>query len=351
MDGSKPQHGGIAAVLGYRHDGLGARLMAMGNGLRVAAKVGCPFGFVWTTDPDLANIAEPSALFDIAAMAKADVPFMSIVDAFVLPVDSRLIFATGNLSTLDIAAVPAGSTLLTTCAATLLLQDEAVIVARNGLSKAMKKIVPTPQIVERSEAFMNRHDLPTAIGVHVRRGDIVRPDYPRRDQRVVALDQYFAMLDLNRTRDEQIFLCTEDRSVIDAFEVRYPNRVLRYPTRSWDRADRGAVEDALVEIIALGRTSFVIGGPSCFSRAATGLGLNPLVAIVNTVAGDARNFMSAAVEFIRFGMLDRAASNLAACESAPESDVLVALRKRFDLALGASQARAVRNAKPAPGTT
>lgn len=324
----------IAAVLAYRHDGFGARLMCLGNGIRFAKEFGCGFGFIWSRGPCIADIQKPKELFDVKAMAEKGVNFTNFANELSRSADARVIFNAGFRNTINMAEVPPGSTLLITCHRTLRTHGESDMVARKALSAALKLVVPTSVIAERISAFVRSHDLGSAIGVHVRRGDIVNSGILRHTFRVIELARYFAMVDVNRTSDE-IFLCTEDASVIDAFEARYPKRVIRFPTRSWCRDDKNAVEDAFIEIAALSRTSFVIAGKSAFNRAATGLGFIPLLTITNTESGDPLNFANAAEEFKKFGMLERTALNLAACQSPPEADRLTATRKGLEVAVGA----------------
>jgi len=115
------------------------------------------------------------------------------------------------------------------------------------------------------------------VGVHVRRGDIVKHQNLRHASRSIPEQLYFDELDKT---DEPIFLCTESLGVANQFENRYGHRVYRYYTRSHDRSTIEAIQDALIEMYLLASTKRIVAGPSSFNRIASVIGNIPLQTII-----------------------------------------------------------------------
>ena len=161
-----------------------------------------------------------------------------------------------------------------------------------GLAAALRFLAPAPALADRIRDFTASNDLAAAVGVHVRRGDIVTNE--RHRDRMIELDRYFAVLDAV-AGDDPLFLCTEDQPVVDAFLARYPGRVLRYAARSWVRHERTAAEDALIEMMLLSATRYIIAGESAFSRFAAARSLIPPALIENSQGvGDSIGIAAAA---------------------------------------------------------
>ena len=267
----------IRAVVVYRHDGLGCRLMSLGNGLRIARRLGVQCYMAWNERDRIGGIGNLGILLDVPAMAP---------EVIVLTLAQAL----RELSPAHIAydrhkSVVRGESLTDAdvflCGYPELQRFDDEVDSpelRNSLADALRLLAPAPALAKRIRDFTSQHDLAAAVGVHVRRGDIVTNE--RYRGRIIELDRYFAVLDAVAP-DEPLFLCTEDQPVVEAFLARYPGRVMRYATRSWKRGERAAAEDALIEMMLLSGTRYIIGGQSAFSRFAAARNLIPFALMEN----------------------------------------------------------------------
>jgi hypothetical protein len=132
---------------------------------------------------------------------------------------------------------------------------------------------PLAQLRERVERFAAEAITPPTVGVHVRRND---HQWSRARS---TNERFFLRMDqLVRQDDRTTFLLATDcpqteRLFIDRFNGRvtvYPKRVARAVTtmKAPDRATVEGVQDALIDILLLARTSRVLGSyGSTFSRA------------------------------------------------------------------------------------
>jgi hypothetical protein len=269
----------MRAVVVYRADGLGSRLMAFGNGLRMARVLGVPCYWTWNERQRVGGIDDLGRLLDMQRLGP-DVRILPLFDALKEIGPARLC-SDGIKGVVSREAVAGADVLL--CGITQLqrLSDETLSPGlRRGFAAAISCIAPTPMLVDRARRFAAAHDLRSAVGVHVRRGDLIGHKAERERIRLIELDRYFVVLDAVAP-DAPLFLCTEDQSAIDAFRARYPSRVFRYPTHSWSRDDEAAVGDALIEMFLLSATKFIVAGPSAFSRFAAARRAIPLVLLQN----------------------------------------------------------------------
>lgn len=272
----------VRAVVVYRHDGLGSRLMAFGNGLRLARVLGVPCGLAWNEPQKVGGILDPGQLLNLRRLP-ANVRFAPLFN-LLQNLGPVRICNDAALGVVDRRALETADVLLCGLSQIQRMSDEADSPElRAGLAAAMRCLVPAPPLVEPLRQFMAGHDLAAAVGVHVRRGDL--PDQPaeRERLRLIGLDRYFAVIDAV-FRHEPLFLCTEDSSVIDAFQARYGARVFHHPTRSWVREEEAAASDALIEMFLLSATKLIVGGPSAFSRFAAARSGLPLVVLRSDVA-------------------------------------------------------------------
>lgn len=269
----------MRAVFVYRQDGLGNRLMAFGNGLRLARVLEVPCYLAWNEWHRVGGISRIGDLLDVEEMPASVTPCRFDQGLRELR-PSRMAYA-GHRDVID-REVVAGSDLLL-CARPrmqrLSYEPDSPLLARD-FAEAANCLAPAPLLADRAHAFAVRHDLAAAVGVHVRRGDLADHRSEAERIRLIGLDRYFAVLDAVAPAGP-FFLCTEDQTVIEAFHDRYPARVLCYPTGSWARGDREATGDALIEMFLLGATRFVVGGPSGFSRFAAARTAIPLVVLEN----------------------------------------------------------------------
>jgi hypothetical protein len=269
----------MRAIVVYRQDGLGSRLMAFGNGLRLARVLGVPCHLVWTEAHRIGRISQFGQLLDESRLT-SNVSAGRLDEILGQLRPSRMMYADDG-DILDREAVAGSDVLFCVSSRMQRLDDEVRSPAlARGFAAAAKCLMPVPPLVARARAFGARYDLRAAIGVHVRRGDLVDNRIERDRLRLIGLDHYFSVLDAISAR-RPLFLCTEDLAVVDAFRARYPGRVLRYPTTSWTRADRQAAASALIEMFLLGATRLVVAGPSAFSRFAAARRPIPLVVLKN----------------------------------------------------------------------
>ncbi len=141
------------------------------------------------------------------------------------------------------------------------------------------ELQPIPSIRQTVERFRQECFRPTMIGVHLRRGDLLRqrPDVAANsDQALAAVDHYLAEFP-----DAGILLCTDDGSVEpgtgrtsregvrERFCARYGTNVVWTTPRSLDRGTPAAIQDALVDLWLLRHSDCFVGSEgSSFSELA-----------------------------------------------------------------------------------
>ncbi len=118
-----------------------------------------------------------------------------------------------------------------------------------------------PDISQVVQAFRDRWLAPKTVGVHIRRGDW-------RSQR--TLDFYLESM--RQAGDVGFFVSTDEPEIFETVQQHFPQAV-RYPATSFQRGDAGAVRDAMVDVLLLASTSYLIGTPgSSFSAIAQIIG-------------------------------------------------------------------------------
>ena len=121
-----------------------------------------------------------------------------------------------------------------------------------------------PDIRQVVQAFRERWFSPRTVGVHIRRGDW-------RGQR--GLDFYFESM--QPAGDAGFFVSTDEPEIFETVQTRFPTAV-RFPATSFQRGEAGAVRDAMVDVLLLASTSYLIGTPgSSFSAIAQTIGNIP----------------------------------------------------------------------------
>jgi hypothetical protein len=268
----------IRAVVVSRTDGLGARLIAFGNGIRIARALGVPCHLAWN-EADQVGGLDASRLF-----ALDDLPpgiTFARMPHILREIEAGRIAFDRAMRVIPRSILDGTEVLLCGHHWFQRFDDEPDTPAlRQDFAAALRSIPPARAIAARIEAFAARHDLGPAVGVHVRRGDIVGHPSEIHRNRVVDLERYYAVLDAVAT-EARLFLCTEDPAVIEAFSARYPGRVFGFPTSSYDRQDGSAAEDAMTELTLLGETRFIVAGRSAFSRCAAARNARPLILLEN----------------------------------------------------------------------
>ena len=132
------------------------------------------------------------------------------------------------------------------------------------------ELTPAPPILRSVAAFRREYFRPTMIGVHLRRGDLLR----QRPDATGNTAQAFELVDryLEKYADAGILLCTDDgavdpntgrqlpkEGVRQKFSQRYGGRVVGASPRSLDRRTAEAVQDALVDLWLLRSTDAFVG--------------------------------------------------------------------------------------------
>ncbi len=121
-----------------------------------------------------------------------------------------------------------------------------------------------PDITQVVDEFRERCFAPVTVGVHIRRGDW-------RSQQ--NLDYYFGFM--RQFDGAGFFVSTDEPEIFAAVQKRFPGAV-RYPASSLHRGRPEAVRDAMIDVLLLASTSYLIGTPgSSFSAIAQTIGNIP----------------------------------------------------------------------------
>lgn len=111
---------------------------------------------------------------------------------------------------------------------------------------------------------------PGTIGLHIRRTD------NRESIELSPLELFFEAVD---KEIGNIYLATDDEATKAALRSRYGKRVITAPAKA-SRDDVRGIQDAVVEMFALSRTSHIYGSAgSSFSTIAASLGATPLTIV------------------------------------------------------------------------
>jgi hypothetical protein len=165
---------------------------------------------------------------------------------------------------------------------------EAFIAGRNAHIQALSLFYaakapftpfrPVPALMDRIDALSE--DFGDRVGIHIRRTD-------HKTARALSPTELF--IDeirriISQSHDQRFYLATDDPAEADRLLGLFPGRILTRKARSYDRTDIVALEDAIVELFSLARTSRIIGSAaSTFTEAAGKIGKVP----VTVVAKDA----------------------------------------------------------------
>lgn len=232
--------------------GLGNRLRVLLSGLVLAEATGRNFQMLWPVTP---ACAAPFADLFAAGWPVTTVPPEAVAE---LPYVSGWL---GHLPDLLTAAAPH---LVVGHPSWLLRPDQypqhAELMAH--CARHFASLAPIPPLQTRIDTFRAAHFRPTMIGVHLRRGDLLRerPDMAGNTaQALAAVDRF-----LTAAPDAGILLCTDDgapdphagratptEGVRATFVRRYGPRVVTPTPRSLDRSSVWAVQDALVDLALL----------------------------------------------------------------------------------------------------
>ena len=317
--------GGITSIYGIRHDGMGGRLAAMLNGVRLAELYGTSYTFAWVQNLQAANIKSPSLFFDIAKMASAKAHFCEPNDIFTTDAGGELLYSDNFAPRLKKSLVSSATKLVISCSHLSRFEHESEADVRAAMAGAFARRIHFTQAIEdKVAAIAACGALKTAIGVHVRRGDLLTSRIQANRERAISLERYFEVLEL-LSKEAPMFLCTEDAEVQAEMVRRYGDRIILPTTRSWDRKSADAAVEAVVEILALSRCQMIVGGISAFNRVGAFIGNRPLITLGNSQ--NERNFVVAGNTLLQSGLPMMAEPFLrAVTERAPESPYLYAMK-------------------------
>jgi hypothetical protein len=250
--------------------GLGNRIRSIVAGKRIAKHLGIPFGIIWSMDT-YHCFCRYERLFStpqcfLTEECLYQTPFLHYSPSKSptrIPLKKLTYFvAEENFFYLD--------------------SDENVIwgakdpyrarnpVLAGELQEQFDSLIPSKKIKERVDSF----PLGNCIGVHIRREDNRYSNlYCHDNEFKNAIDDVLSHMDL------PIFLVTDGIESRNFIRREYPNRVIEYPTRSFSRgSSEEAIEDALIQILLLARTSVIVrSNSSTFSQVASWFGRVPTV--------------------------------------------------------------------------
>ena len=116
------------------------------------------------------------------------------------------------------------------------------------------------------------------IGLHIRRTD--HPNAPK-----YSSDESFILkIDALIRNDHNFYLSTDSYSIKTRLKSLYGNKILIHETKSLDRNTKSGIQDAIVDLFCLSRTTKILGSfGSSYSQLAARLNQIPLDIIVNNV--------------------------------------------------------------------
>ena len=240
--------------------GLANRLKVLTSGLALAEATGRAFRMLW---PLHANCTVPFATLFTNGWDVVDIGQREL-DALPREVDWRArplpdvlaarsphVIARYNSWLIRPAAYPAHEPLRARCA------------------ELLERLEPSPDVRERIERFHREHLRPEMIGVHLRRGDMlrVRPDVAGNTAAAIAQVEAF----LAERPTAGILLCTDDgagdpvmenvphEGVREVFQARFGDRLVCPRPHSLGRASPDAIHDAAVDFFLLRGTQMFVG--------------------------------------------------------------------------------------------
>jgi len=110
-------------------------------------------------------------------------------------------------------------------------------------------LIPVSDIITRIQAFSNKIDINTCLGVHIRRTD---------RKKITPNTDTFALAIKRVSNDNTIFLCTDDEREISNLKNLIPNKIVTYPKKRFARNTSEDVKEALIEWILLSRCNNMI---------------------------------------------------------------------------------------------
>ena len=114
--------------------------------------------------------------------------------------------------------------------------------------------VPKPEITNIVNDIVKRFDSNT-IGVHIRRTDNLH------SRSISGIEKFIEKMEgeIHQNSQTDFFLATDDPKVEKFFVERYSEKVIVYPKRDLKRSNPAAIEDALVDLLCLSKTTKILG--------------------------------------------------------------------------------------------
>jgi len=149
------------------------------------------------------------------------------------------------------------------------------------------KLTPVKNIRETVTFFRKKYFSAHMLGVHIRRGDLAYYRKVKEREGHASMDSRFEHeidLYLDKHRNARIFLATDEgapeclrepyvhksSALVERYKRTYKNRIVIYPKRTLARNTKEGIQDALIDLMLLNHTNFLIGThESAFSKLAT----------------------------------------------------------------------------------
>jgi len=279
-------------IIAHRNDGMGARVIAMLNAVRVARDYDVPYYVGWTTHGRTREeVRDPAFIFhpDYIAERFFDVEIMSeIYDDLI------------DLSTVDSnnwneekfrKALKKGKSFLSGAAmgvTVLPWEDEADVTARlSACIDAFTFSAPVQEMVTKIvEVFTGK----TLTAYHIRRGDIIHDPIASNKlwpNKFIPREFYEQHLDVTLRDPNAQVLCFSDTPIeVERLKEKDPARVQGFKDLLGDREFTTGARDFL-ELYAMSRCQQIFGPPSsAFSQTAMTIGGSSLDAVQDALSED-----------------------------------------------------------------
>lgn len=309
-------------VLSFRRDGLGSRLMAMTNGIRLAKRFGAPSKFIWSADQALGYIEDPGHLFDTKQCSVNGLQFTNWTNALSCA-EPELIYSDGFAAQLVEDRLLSANAALICCSHFQRISTERTEVVRPALAEAARQIVASDMVDEAlAQVGWHAESIPASIGLHVRRGDTVNHERKVDRDRALPLSVYFDVIRRIGFERKNIIIVTEDPAVIDEVTAEFPQSNIYFaPATSYDRDSAESYVDAFRDLYLLAGAEIILGGLSAFNRFSAAVGYRPLLTLYPGQEESELNLLRAAQEFMNFQKWDLAEATLRALFPAPSERI------------------------------
>lgn len=137
--------------------------------------------------------------------------------------------------------------------------------------KGIQTFIPTPKILKKLDEASSEFDENT-VGMHIRRTDSVK------SIELSPLNLYEDKMSelISQNINQKVYIATDDPSIENHFKNSYPENVIIYK-KTFGRDTLEGIEDAVVELFLLSRTSRIFGSYySSYSEMASKFGQIPL---------------------------------------------------------------------------